>query len=228
MQQVWKQQHVVPGKYTVSSSSMAGSSVLSWFKEMFCKEFEGIDDAEAYRELESLAIAVKPGCEGLLFHPYLYGERSPFYNPKARGAFLAVAYWHAKGHFVRSVMEGVAFSITNCFDVLQEIARQRDEEIQTVRIGEGGGSRSKLWRQIISDTLELPIEVMRVEEPGCLGAALLAGVGIGVYDDIQDAVQQTVHLSSRTLPDVKCSAIYQERRTVFNKTFQVLEPILYE
>jgi xylulokinase len=225
---VWKQQHVVPGKFTASASSMAGSSVLSWFKEMFCCEFKGKDDAEAYRELEVLAAAIKPGCDGLLFHPYLYGERSPFYNPKARGSFLATTYWHTKGHFVRSVMEGVAFSITNCFDVLQAIARKRNEEIQTIRIGEGGGSRSKLWRQIISDTLEILIEVMRVEEPGCLGAALLAGVGVGIYRDIQDAVQRTVQLHSQTLPDPTNSVIYKERRAVFNKTFQVLEPILYQ
>jgi xylulokinase len=224
---VWKQQHVVPGKYTVSSSSMAGSSVLSWFKEMFCKEGEGRDDADVYQELESLAAAVEPGCDGLLFHPYLYGERSPFYNPKARGSFLAVTYWHNKGHFARSIMEGVAFCIANCFDVLQEIARQRNEEIQALRIGEGGGSRSKLWRRIISDTLKLPIEVMRVEESGCLGAALLAGIGVGVYRDIEDAVQHTVQTSSQILPDVHCSVIYKERREVFNKTFQMLESVLY-
>jgi xylulokinase len=227
-QHIWKQQHVIPKKFTVSASSMAGSSVLSWLKEMFFREFEGQEDDETYRELESLAASIPPGCEGLLFHPYLYGERSPFYNPHARGSFLAIAYWHTKGHFVRSVMEGVAFCIANCFDVLQDIARQRDEEIYTLRIGTGGGGRSTLWKQIISDVLALPIEVMQAEEPGCLGAALLAGVAVGVYKDFQDAVQQTVHLRSRTLPILTDTGMYKERRTVFNKTFQVLEPILYQ
>lgn len=224
---VWKQQHVVPGRFTASASSMAGSSVLSWFKENFCTEFDGKDEFQAYQELEALADAIKPGCDGLLFHPYLYGERSPFYNPQARGSFLAATYWHTKGHFVRSVMEGVAFCIANCFDVLQEIARQRNEEIRTIRTRAGGGS-STLWNQIIADALVLPIEVMQVGEPGCLGAAMLAGVGVGVYEDIQDAVRHAVHACSRTPPDTMNAATYKERRMIFNKAFQALEPILYQ
>ncbi|NIV40243.1 MAG: xylulokinase, partial [Anaerolineae bacterium] len=87
-QMVWIQQHVAPGRFTVSASSMAGSSVLSWFRGV-CFE-DGQEDAAAYRQLESLASAVPAGSEGLLFHPYLFGERSPFYNPEARGAFLGI------------------------------------------------------------------------------------------------------------------------------------------
>ena len=224
---VWKQQHVVPGWFTASASSMAGSSVLAWFEERFCQEFDGKDAAQAYQALEAAAEAVKPGCDGLLFHPYLYGERSPFYNPNARGSFLAAAYWHTKGHFVRSVMEGVAFCIANCFDALQDMARQRQECIRTIRIGAGGGGQSTLWKQIIADVLALPLDIMQAEEPGCLGAALLAGVGVGIYRDLQEAVQRAVHLHARTLPDTTSTAIYQERRTVFNKTFQALEPLIY-
>ncbi len=225
---VWKQQHVVPGRFTASASSMAGSSVLSWFKGHFCKEFNGKDEVQAYQELEASADAIKPGCDGLLFHPYLYGERSPFYNPNARGSFLATAYWHTKGHFVRSVMEGVAFCIANCFDVLEDIAQQRNETIQILRIGASGGGRSTLWKQIISDVLDLPIDIMQAEEPGCLGAALLAGVGVGIYQNIQEAVQRAVHLHSRTLPDTTSTEVYKERRSLFNRTFQVLESILYK
>jgi xylulokinase len=224
---VWKQQHVVPGRFTASASSMAGSSVLSWFKEHFCKDLHGKYEVHAYQELEALAKAVTPGCDGLLFHPYLYGERSPFYNPNARGSFLATAYWHTQGHFVRSVMEGVAFCIANCFDVLQDIASQRNERIHTLRIGASGGGQSSLWKQIISDVLALPIDIMQVEEPGCLGAALLAGVGVGVYRDMEDAVQRAVHLHSRTLPETASTEVYQERRALFNRTFQALEPLLY-
>lgn len=226
--QVWKQQHVVPGMFTASSSSMAGSSALTWFKEMFCQELAGKHETETYQELESWAAAVSPGCEGLLFHPYLYGERAPFYNPNARGSFLAIARWHTKGHFVRSVLEGVAFCIANCFDVVQNIARQRNEEIHTLRIGAGGGGRSPLWRQIISDMLAFPIDVMQAEEPGCLGAALLAGVGVGVYANIEEAVSQAVHRNSQTLPDSANSIVYQEKRRLFHQTFQALESLMYK
>jgi len=225
---VWTQQHVVPDRYTVSASSMAGSSVLSWFKEMYFGEHRSRDDAEIYRELESLAASIQPGCDGLLFHPYLYGERSPFYNPRARGSFLAITHWHEKGHFVRSVMEGIAFCIANCFDSIKAIARGRNENIETIRTGESGGSRLQIWRQIITDVLALPLEAVSVEEPGCLGAALLAGVGVGEYKDIQSATSQTVHVGSQTSPNSKNSALYKERRIVFNETYRALEPILYQ
>ena len=226
--QVWKQQHVVADRFTVSSSSMAGSSALSWFKDMFCQELADKNEAEIYQELESQAAAIAPGCDGLFFHPYLYGERSPFYNPNARGSFLAIAYWHTKGHFIRSVLEGVAFCIANCFDVVQEIARQRGEEIRVIRIGTAGGGRSTLWRQIISDMFGLPIDVMQAEEPGCLGAALLAGVGVGVYASIEDAVSQAVHRNSQTAPGGENATLYQEKRCLFNQTFQALESLMYE
>ena len=225
---VWTQQHVVPGGYTVSASSMAGSSVLSWFKDIVYGEYPAQDGAELYRELESLAANVQPGCDGLLFHPYLYGERSPFYNPWARGSFLAITHWHGKGHFVRSVMEGIAFGIANCFDSIKAVARDRSESIETIRTGESGGSRLQIWRQIITDVLGLPLEVASVEEPGCLGAALLAGVGVGQYQDIQSAVSQTVRIGSLTSPDSRTSTLYKERRKVFNETYRVLEPILYQ
>lgn len=125
-------------------------------------------------------------------------------------------------------MEGIAFCIANCFDSIKAIARGRDESIETIRTGESGGSRLRIWRQIITDVLELPLEVVSVEEPGCLGAALLAGVGVNEYKDIQSAINQTIHIGSQTSPDSKNSALYEERRAVFNETYRVLEPVLYQ
>jgi xylulokinase len=225
---VWIQQHVVPDRFTVSASSMAGSSVLAWFKDMCFGEQRSGDEARVYRELESLAASIQPGCDGLLFHPYLYGERSPFYNPGARGSFLAITHWHGKGHFVRSVMEGVAFCIANCFGSIESIARGRNESIETIRTGESGGSRLPIWRQIITDVLGFPLEVVRVEEPGCLGAALLAGVGVGEYEDLRSAIDQTVRIGSQTCPDSKNADLYRERRMLFNETYQALEAVLYQ
>lgn len=225
---VWAQQHVVPDRYTVSASSMAGSSVLSWLKDECFGGYSAPDAADVYRELESLAASVAPGCDGLLFHPYLYGERSPFYNPNARGSFLGITHWHRKGHLVRSVMEGVALCIGNCFDAIKTIARDRNERIKTIRVGEGGGSRLPIWRQIITDVMDFPLEVISVEEPGCLGAALLAGVGVGIFQDIGSAVGRTTRVSSSISPNPENSAFYEERRRVFNKTYHALEAILYQ
>jgi xylulokinase len=224
-QMVWTQQHVAPGRFTVSASSMAGSSVLSWFRGV-C--FEGEQQEPAiYRELEALAARAPAGCDGLLFHPYLFGERSPFYNPEARGAFLGIRHWHGKEHLVRSIMEGVAFSISNCMDAIQAIARERGEPVNLLRTGKSGGSQLSVWRQIIADALNQAIEVADVDEPGCLGAALLAGVGIGCYADLESAIKGTVQVTTRSEPDPTTAALYRDLRNTFNKTYQALESHLY-
>ena len=222
---VWVQQHVAPGRFTVSASSMAGSSVLSWFRGV-CFE-DAPAGAETYRRLESLAAGVPAGCDGLLFHPYLFGERSPFYNPGARGAFLGIRHWHGKGHLVRSIMEGVAFSIANCMDAVQAIARERGEPVTLLRTGRSGGSRLSVWRQIITDALDRALEVVEVEEPGCLGAALLGGVGVGLYEDLASASRRTLQIATRSSPDPTAAALYRQQRSLFNETYQALEPHLY-
>jgi xylulokinase len=222
---VWIQQHVAPRRFTVSASSMAGSSVLSWFRGI-CFEDEPVG-AASYRELESMAASVPPGCDGLLFHPYLFGERSPFYNPEARGAFLGLRHWHGKAHLTRSILEGVAFSIANCMDAIQAIAHKRGEQVNVLRTGKSGGSQLSLWRQIIADALDHTLEVVDVEEPGCLGAALLAGVGVGHYEDLESAIQATVQITTRSSPDLGRVALYRDLRSAFNKTYRTLESHLY-
>lgn len=224
---VWVQQHVVPGLFTASASSMAGASVLSWFKEVVLQGVcENVEDNKVYSELDALAAHVEPGCEGLLFLPYLHGERSPFYNPKARASFLSIGHHHGRGHFVRSIMEGVGFSIANNLTVLNERAFLK--EVKSIRTGRSGGSFLSTWRKILADILELPLDVVGVDEPGCLGAALLAGVGVGVYRDMSDAVAQTVQIESVTDPDRGISAMYSKKRQVFNRVYQAIEPVLYK
>ena len=125
-------------------------------------------------------------------------------------------------------MEGVAYAIANCFEAIQDIARKRQEAVTSIRIGESGGGRLALWRQIVTDVLGCSLEVVHVEEPGCLGVALLAGVGVGEYEDVQDAIRRTVDVVSRTSPDSGRSGLYQERRSAFNATYRAIETILYE
>jgi xylulokinase len=224
-QMVWIQQHVAPNRFTASASSMAGSSVLSWFIEA-CFGGERQESA-IYRELESLAANAPAGCDGLLFHPYLFGERSPFYNPEARGAFLGIRHWHGREHLVRSVMEGVAFSIANCMDAIQAIAHKRGEQVTVLRTGKSGGRQLSLWRQIIADALDQALEVVDVDEPGCLGAALLAGVGVGCYADLESAIQRVVQVTTRSTPDATRAGLYRDLRSTFNETYRALESQLY-
>jgi xylulokinase len=222
---VWIQHHVVPGRYTASASPMAGSSALAWFKEACCQDLTA--GPVSYRALEYMAAAVPAGSDGLLFHPYLFGERSPFYNPEARGAFLGIRHWHGRGHLVRGIMEGVAFAIANCLDALREIARARNEELKLLRTGQSGGSQLSLWRQIIADAVEQAVEVVDVDEPGCLGAALLAAVGTGIYEDLPSAIRSAVRVTACTVPDLPTAALYRERRAAFNDVYQALEARLY-
>ena len=125
-------------------------------------------------------------------------------------------------------MEGVAFSIANCMDAIQAIADKREVQVSVLRTGKSGGSQLSVWRQIIADALDQALEVAEVEEPGCLGAALLAGVGVGIYDDLASAVQRTVQITTRVSPDAERAALYREQRSVFNETYQALEPHLYQ
>jgi xylulokinase len=217
----WIQQHVVPGRFTVSASPMAGSSALAWFSGLCLQERH--DEPATYHTLESLAAGVAAGSNGLLFHPYLFGERSPFYNPEARGAFLGIRYWHGRGHMVRSIMEGVAFAIANCLEAVEEIARARNEKLMTIRTGRSGGGQLPLWTQIIADAVDHTIEVVDAREPGCLGAALLAGVGTGIYEDIPCAIRRTVRVTDRSSPDPAVVALYREQRALFNDLYWALE-----
>jgi xylulokinase len=173
------------------------------------------------------ASAVPPGSDGLLFHPYLFGERSPFYNPEARGAFVGIRHWHGKGHMVRAVMEGVAFAVANCLDAVQAVAREAERPITLLRTGKSGGGQVTAWRQILADALEQTIETVNADEPGCLGAALLAGVGIGIYDDIASAIERTVRIRTRSLPDPGTAAHLRNCRAAFNDTYRALEHRLY-
>jgi xylulokinase len=125
-------------------------------------------------------------------------------------------------------MEGVAFSIANCLDAIQEIAHHRRTGVSVLYTGRSGGSQLSTWRQIIVDALEHDLEVVDVDEPGCLGAALLAGVGIGLYEDLEQAIQRTVRVTARMEPDLECAALYRDRRSLFNKTYRALEPLLYQ
>jgi len=124
-------------------------------------------------------------------------------------------------------MEGVAFSIANCMDAIQAIAHKRGEQVNVLRTGKSGGSQLTVWRQIIADALDHALDVADVDEPGCLGAALLAGVGVGHYENLESAIQGTVQITTRSLPDPARVALYRDQRSVFNETYHALESHLY-
>jgi xylulokinase len=210
---LWVQRHVVPGRYTVSASSMAGASVLKWFIQTFLHE--RTPASGTFQEWEQAAAAVPLGSAGLVFLPYIHGERCPFYDPSASGAFVGMRHGHKTEHFVRSIIEGVAVNIANCLDLIQVCAQAQGVHIQSLRLG-GGGSRGTLWHQAISDCLNLPLEVMNTEEAGTLGAALLAGIGAGIYRDAEAAVSSSIRRRYSVEPDPEKHGFYLELKDRFN------------
>ena len=204
--------HVVPGLwYTVAATNTAASAER-WFRDVFCQD-ECRQAAEqgtsVYALLHAMAAEAPPGAEGLFFHPYLLGERSPYWDASLRGSFAGATMRHGKGHFVRAILEGVAYSLRDCFRTIEEMGLAVDE-IRLI----GGGAKSDLWAQILADVFNMPI----VRPEGCdasFGAALLAGVGIGLFPSEAAAVNECVQIRDRLEPNPAAAELYAELFPVY-------------
>ncbi len=155
------------------------------------------------------AAEVAPGSQGLLFHPYLQGERTPHWDPLLRADYIGMTFAHDRRHFVRALYEGIAFSLRDVLGAL----RSQGLDMSEARII-GGGSRSATWRQIVTDVLGLSIAMPRVTDAS-FGAALLAGVGIGVFPDEATAVERTVSVVARHEPDPSRRRLYEDLHGIY-------------
>lgn len=191
----------VPGQWYVMGVTQAAGLSLKWFKEAFGESQTAQAQAshqDVYDVLAALAQTVPPGCEGLTYLPYLMGERTPHLDPFARGVFFGLQYGHGKPHFIRAILEGVCFSLLDCLTAIRQI--QVSAETMLVC---GGGAKSAAWRQILADVFRLPLHMAAQDEGPAMGAALLAGVGVGIYADVAHAcsilpLAQTVTLPGQT------------------------------
>jgi len=197
--------HVIPGLwYTVSATNTAASAER-WFRDVFCgdeREAAAGEGRSVYERLHESARQAPPGAEGLFFHPYLLGERSPYWDANLRGSFVGATMRHGKPHFVRALLEGVAYSLRDCYRSIVEMQLPVDE-IRFI----GGGAKSDLWTQILSDVFARPI----VRPAGCdasFGAALLAGVGAGLFADTTDAAERCVRVRDVVQPDPRAVEVY--------------------
>lgn len=210
--------YLAKGSYlTIAGANSSGIS-LKWFRDEFC-EIEKIKAREkktdAYKTLDKLAKQVPPGCEGLIFLPYLSGERSPIFNPKARGMFAGINLKHTKAHFIRSILEGVALSIRDRINIHKELGFKPNKVILS-----GGGANSDLWRQIITDMIETPTYVVKGEEAIGLGAAMLAAVGAEIYSDIRKACKNMVFLGNKSFPIEENSKVYQKEYYLYKMLYE--------
>jgi xylulokinase len=161
-----------------------------------------------------------PGCEGLLFQPYLTGERTPHADPDARGAFVGLTLRHDRGALTRAVLEGVAYGLRDSFELLHDVG----VDVEVGRAS-GGGARSRLWLDIVASVLDLPLELTAVEEGAAYGAALLGGVANGVYADTQEAVATCVSVRERIEPRSDLRAVYDEGYQRYRRLYPALKEI---
>lgn len=207
----------VPGKWTVMSCTQAAGLSLKWLKEVCCgEEVEKaqIQRKSAYEIMDKLAGEVPPGAGKLLFLPYLMGERSPHPDPYCKGVFFGLSNAHTRAHLVRAVMEGVAFSQRECVDVFREMGVPVSD--MTVC---GGGGRSPLWRQMLADLYGCPVKTLKADEGGALGAAILAGVGVGEYKSLQEACSLIVQKNEPIMPKKEASSLYEPYFKLYKKLY---------
>jgi xylulokinase len=173
----------------------------------------------SFQELEEMAATISPGSDGVMFHPYLQGELTPYNDAKLRASFTGISSSHNKSHFARAVLEGVAFSLLDCTGTLEEekLAMRRTRII-------GGGAQSVLWRQIVADILGIPLEKARVDDSS-FGSAMLAGVGLGWFKNFKEAAEQCIEVDSVINPDREKHDFYADQFQTYKKIHDVLAPV---
>ncbi|MDL2292991.1 xylulokinase, partial [Ruminococcaceae bacterium OttesenSCG-928-D13] len=197
----------VPGAWTVMSCTLAAGGSLQWFRNNFCaaemQVAEGLSQ-DPYVLMDQQAACIPIGADRLLFLPYIMGERSPLLDPDARGVFFGLSGVHTRQHLLRAVMEGVVYSQRECLDVLREMQVPFTEMLAT-----GGGGRSGLWRQMMADLYSCPVVTVQNKEGPALGAAILAGVGAGLYKSVPAACEAIISTNAPQQPIAENCAAYE-------------------
>jgi xylulokinase len=205
--------HAAPGRWLAMGVMLSAAGSLTWFHDTF---FPG-DDYDAMLEQAGGAPA---GSDGAIFLPYLGGERTPHFDPDARGAFYGLSLSHGRAAMTRAVLEGVAFGLRDCLDTVREAGAAGDR----ARVS-GGGSRSRLWLQIVASALELPLEVMATDQGSAFGAALLGGVASGIYADVDQAIAAGVRVTEVIDPVPAWIEPYREARRRFRDGYPALRAV---
>jgi xylulokinase len=209
--------HAVPDRWHVMGVTQAAGLSLRWMRDQFGQWPAGDD---GYEMMTAEAADVAPGADGVLWAPYLMGERTPHLDPGVRAALIGLAASHTRGHIVRAVLEGVAFSLRDTFTIFGEL----DVPVDRIRLG-GGGSRSAVWRQIQADVFGRPVETVEAGEGAAYGAALLAGVGVGLWPDVDQACDRLVHSVVAASPAAGRVAVMNDRYAEYRRIYPALRSI---
>ena len=205
--------HAVPGRWHVMGVTQAAGLSLRWLRDLVSSS----TSPATYDDLTAEAARVPPGADGVLWAPYLMGERTPHCDPTIRAALTGLAASHTRGHVVRAVLEGVAFSLRDTFTIFAELSVPVDRIV----VG-GGGARSALWREIQAGVYGRAVETIAADEGAALGAALLAGVGAGVWKTVDEAVDATVLRGETTAPDAGVVAAMNDHYARYRRVYPAL------
>ena len=203
--------HALPGMWHLMGVMLSAAGSLRWYRDV-------VAPGEDFGALTDAAGEVAPGAEGLLFLPYLTGERTPHPDPLAKGAFVGLTVRHSREHLTRAVMEGVAFGLRDSFELIKAAGL---EKIGQVRVT-GGGSNSPIWRQIIADVLDVELVGVNTAEGSAFGAAILAAVGSGAYSTVQEACSEIIQITEGTTPGKERSA-YQDCYQAYRDLYPALK-----
>jgi xylulokinase len=212
--------HAVRGKWHMMGVTLAAGGSLQWFRNAVCQTL-AIEakrkKIDAYDVLTEEAAMTPPGAEGLFFLPYLAGERTPHADPNARGAFVGLTLKHTRGHLVRSIMEGVTYSLRDCLAIIEE----QGVAVKQIRAS-GGGARSAFWRQMQADVMGKTVVTMAADEGPGYGVALLAAVGAGEFKDVAEACEATVKTVEQTKPATSARRCYDMAFPLYQRLYQSL------
>jgi xylulokinase len=203
--------------------TQAAGLSLRWFRDRFGIAGESAASSyedDPYDALCREAAAAPPGSDGVLWAPYLMGERTPHLDPEARAALVGLAANHTRSHAIRAILEGVAFSLRDTLAIFAEM----EVPVDTIRLG-GGGARGPLWRQIQADIYGHEVETLAAEEGAAYGAALLAGVGTGAWSSIDEACEQTVRVAARVQPDGPTADLMNRRYSAYRALYPALRSV---
>ncbi|MEA3453899.1 MAG: xylulokinase [Candidatus Caldatribacteriota bacterium] len=200
--------HACPDSWYIMGVMLSAGMSYEWLqKKLFNNSLD-------YSKLDQLAEEIEPGSEGLIFLPYLYGERTPHNDANARGVYFGISGKHDQRHFTRSVLEGIAFALRDSLELIKDKG-VKIKEIRAI----GGGAKSRVWQQILADILGKEINLLNVEEGPAFGAALIAGVGVGIYSSFAEAVNRIIKVKKTIVPRIQDSEKYNHYYQLYKKLY---------
>jgi xylulokinase len=203
--------HVVNGLWYPGTATKSCAASYRWYRDTF---------GGNYKDLDKEASEIGVGSEGLIFHPYLSGELTPYADPKLCASFTGIRAGHTKAHFNRAVLEGAAFSLLDCKNALEDIGIPHEDEATII----GGGARSPLWRQIVADVLGITLKQVENSDSS-FGSAMFAGIATGVFDSFESAIDKCIKTISVTTPDMENNQKYAELFDIYKEIHDGLAPI---